>query len=570
VGAAAILLLLGSSLRFADVTIDSGIRFRHHNQGSPEKHLVEIMSGGGGFWDYDGDGDLDLYFLNAPPAANALYRNEDGRFTEVTEQAGLRSAGYSMGCAAADYDNDGDLDLFVSGFGPSRLYRNEGDGTFLDVTERAGVGRASFAASVSFLDIEGDSDLDLYVTTYVEYRLDNPVSCGDRGSGFRTYCHPNNYAGAPDLLYRNEGDGTFRDVSVEGGVALEEGRGLGVVATDPDEDGDPDLYVANDAMMNYFFENQGGGRFEETALRLGVGFDENGRPEGSMGLDAGDYDSDGKLDLFVTNLENEGNTLYRLLDEGGYEDASYAAGVAIPSLPWVGFGTGFFDADNDADPDLFVANGHVMDQPGALSDLARYAQPKQLYENEGGRYRDVSGSGGEPFEKKQVGRGVAFGDWDNDGDPDVLVMNNDDVPNLLRNETETGNHWTLLRLVGTRSNRDGVGARVVLEAGGRKQIDEVRCGYSYLSMHDLRLHFGLGAATTIDRLSIRWPSGQEQSLTDLPADEVLWIREGLDLQSRTNRIRAGSGQRFSSAARRLSASERLRGSPETSLERYRR
>ncbi len=485
------------------------------------------MSGGGGFWDYDGDGDLDLYFLNAPPAANALYRNEEGRFTEVTEQAGLESLGYSMGCATADYDNDGDLDLFVSGFGPGRLYRNEGDGTFLDVTEWAGVGGASFAASVSFVDIEGDSDLDLYVTTYIEYRLDNPVFCGDRARGFRTYCHPNNYAGAPDLLYRNEGDGTFGDVSVEAGVALEDGRGLGVVATDPDEDGDPDLYVANDAMMNYFFRNLGGGRFEETALRLGVGFDEDGRPEGSMGVDAADFDGDGKLDLFVTNLENEGNTLYRLLDDG-YVDASHAAGTALPSLPWVGFGTGFFDADNDADPDLFVANGHVLDQPGALSDLARYAQPKQLYENEGGRYRDVSGSGGEPFEKEQVGRGVAFGDFDDDGDPDLLVMNNDDVPNLLRNETKTGNHWTLLRLVGRRSNRDGAGARVKVSSAGRIQVDELRIGGSYLSMHDLRLHFGLGTGERIDQLDVRWPSGLSESFRDLPADRLLLLVEGND------------------------------------------
>jgi hypothetical protein len=523
------------SARFSDATEEVGIAFHHRNGGGEDKHIVETMSGGGGFWDYDGDSDLDVYLLNgAPlpryrgplPLTNALYRNEGGRFTDVTEEAGLSGSGYSMGCAAADYDNDGDVDLFVSSFGPGHLYRNEGDGTFTEVTQTAGVGAAEFAASAAFADIEGDGDLDLYVTTYIEYRLDNPVYCGDRALGVRTYCHPNNYPGAPDLLYRNEADGTFSDVSVEAGVSLKEGRGLGVIFTDYEEDGDPDIYVANDTMMNHFFRNQGSGRFEETALSLGLGFDENGRPEGSMGVDASDYDGDGKLDLFVTNFESESNTLYRNLGDGAYADTTYAAGLAIPSLPWVGFGTGFFDFDNDGDPDLFVANGHIMDHASALSDATRHAQPKQLYENEGGRYSDISGVAGELFAREQVGRGTAFGDWDDDGDPDVLVVNNNDAANLLRNETENENHWTLLQLVGRASNRDGIGAAVRLEAGGKKQVDELRCGYSYLSMNDLRLHFGLGAAERIDKIEIRWPSGLNETFDDLPADSRLLILEG--------------------------------------------
>ena len=520
------MLLAVAAARFVEVTEEAGIEFRHHHGGSGDKHLVETMSGGGGFWDYDADSDLDVYLLNGAPHTNALYRNDGGRFVDVTDEAGLSGSGYSMGCAAADYDNDGDLDLFVSSFGPGHLYRNQGDGSFTEVTEAAGVGAAEFAASAAFGDIEGDGDLDLYLTTYIEYRLDNPVYCGDRTLGVRTYCHPNNYPGARDLLFRNEGDGTFSNISREAGVGSSDGRGLGVIFTDYDEDGDPDIYVANDTMMNDFFRNLGGGAFEETALALGLGFDEDGRAEGSMGLDASDYDGDGKLDLFVTNFESESNTLYRNLGDGTYADTTYGAGLALPSLPWVGFGTGFFDFDSDADPDLFVANGHIMDHASALSDATRHAQPKQLYENEGGRYRDVSRSAGEPFDRDQVGRGAAFGDWDDDGDPDVLAMNNNDAANLLRNETESANHWTLLKLVGRPSNRDGIGALVRIEAGGKKQIDELRCGYSYLSMNDLRLHFGLGAAERIDKIEIRWPSGMDETFDDLPADSRLLILEG--------------------------------------------
>jgi hypothetical protein len=530
-----VLLAGGEEPAFLDATKESGIAFRHRHGGSGDKHMVETMAGGGGFWDYDADGDLDVYLLNgAPlpgyegprPLTNALYRNEGGRFVDVTVEAGLPEPSYSMGSLAADYDDDGDLDLYVTSFGPNHLYRNEGDGTFTEVTETAGVGETGLSTSAAFGDVDGDGDLDLYVANYIEYSLEGAVYCGDRTLGIRTYCHPDNYVGAPDVLYRNEGDGRFSDVSVEAGVSLKEGKGLGVIFTDFDEDGDPDIYVANDSTMNYLFLNLGGGRFEETALALGVGFDEDGRAEGSMGVDAGDYDGDVKLDLWVTNFESEGNTLYRNLGDGTYADATYAAGLALPSLPWVGFGTGFFDFDNDADVDIFVANGHIMDHPSFLSDATRYAQPKGLYRNEGGRFDDVSRSAGEPFGREAVGRGTAFGDWDDDGDPDLLVMNNNDVPNLLRNETENGNHWTLLRLVGRRSNRDAIGAVVRIEAGGKRQIDELRCGYSYLSMNDPRLHFGLGTAGRIDHLEIRWPSGLNQVFSGLPADRLILLLEG--------------------------------------------
>jgi hypothetical protein len=529
-----VLAAANGAARFADVTDEAGIRFRHHHGGSGEKHLVETMAGGGGLWDYDGDGDLDIYFLNgAPlpgydgprPLENALYRNEGGRFTEVTVEAGLLEPSYSLGSIAGDYDNDGDLDLFITSFGTNHLYRNNGDGTFTEVSETAGITAAGLWASAAFFDIEGDGDLDLYVTNYTEYSLENPVYCGNKALGLRTYCHPDNYQGAPDVLYRNEGDGTFEDVTREAGVEVAAGRGLGVIATDYDEDGDPDVYVANDSEMNFLFKNLGGGRFEETALAAGVGFDEEGRAEGSMGVDAADYDGDGKLDLFVTNYEAESNTLYRNLGDGTFADTTYRAGLALPSLSWVGFGTNFFDMDNDADQDLFVANGHIMDQ-AFLSDTTTYPQRKQVYENEGGRFKDVSSGAGEVFEEPQVGRGTAFGDWDDDGDPDVLVLNNDDVPNLLRNETENGNHWTLLRIVGRRSNRDGIGAFIRIETGGKAQVDELRSGTSYLAQNDLRLHFGLGATERIDRIEIRWPSGSIETFADLPVDRRLLITEG--------------------------------------------
>ncbi len=525
-----------SAARFVDMTEEAGIRFRHHHGGGGEKHLVETMAGGGGFWDYDNDGDLDIYFLNgAPlpgydgprPLENALYRNDGGKFAEVTAEAGLLEPSYSLGSVAADYDNDGDLDLFITSFGPNHLYRNNGDGTFTEVSERAGVGaRVGLWASAAFLDIEGDGDLDLYVTNYTEYSLENSVYCGNKTLGLRTYCHPDNYQGAPDVLYRNEGDGTFEDVTAEAGVEMPGGRGLGVIATDYDEDGDPDIYVANDSEMNFLFKNLGGGRFEETALAAGVGFDEEGRAEGSMGVDVADYDGDGKLDIFVTNYEAESNTLYRNLGDGTFADTTYRAGLALPSLSWVGFGTNFFDMDNDADQDLFVANGHIMDHPAFLSDTTTYPQRKQLYQNKGGRFEDVSLRAGEVFERHQVGRGTAFGDWDDDGDVDILVLNNDDVPNLLRNETDSGNHWTLLRLVGRSSNRDGIGAFVRLEAGGRAQVDELRSGSSYLAQNDLRLHFGLGAAEEIESVEIRWPSGRKETLSHLPVDQLLLVVEG--------------------------------------------
>jgi len=529
------LWLLGLSVVFADVTTDAGIRFHHHHGGGGDKHMMETFAGGGGLFDYDGDGDLDIYLLNgAPlpgydgpmPLENVLYRNDGERFIDVTKAAGLSEPGYSLGFVAADYDNDGAIDVYVTSYGANRLYRNHGDGTFQDVSETAGVGDTRFGASAAFGDIDNDGDLDLYVTNYLAYTLEGALYCGNKSGGIHTYCHPDNYEGVDDVLYRNDGDGTFTDISVEAGVSGHDGKGLGVIFTDTDGDGDADIYVANDSVMNLFFRNLGSGRFEEVALSAGLGFSEEGRAEAGMGVDAGDFDGDGKLDLFVTNYEFETNTLYRNLGDGTFVDATYRAGLAVPSLPWVGFGTSFLDVDNDGDLDLFVANGHIMDHPRFLSDATSYAQRNQIYENDGGHYSEVSSSAGHPFEERRVSRGAAFGDWNDDGRVDILVMNNNDAPSLLRNQGANGNHFATLRLIGRTSNRDGIGARVDLETGDKTQIDESHSGGSFLSQNDLRLHFGLGTSTRVARLKVDWPSGRTDVFENLEADRLLVIREG--------------------------------------------
>ena len=523
------------AVQFVDITEASGITFRHQHGGGGDKHMMETISGGGGFFDYDGDGDLDIYLLNgAPlpghdgpkPLTNALYRNDGGRFIDVTAEAGLLEVGYSLGFVAADVDNDGDLDAYVTSFGPNRLYRNNGDGSFTDVTETAGVGDEGFGTSAAFTDLDRDGDLDLYVANYLSYALENALYCGNKAEAVHTYCHPDNYSGAADVLYRNEGDGTFTDISAETGVGAIDGKGLGVLATDTNQDGYPDIYVANDSVMNLFFRNLGDGRLEEMALASGLGFSEEGRAEAGMGVDAADFDGDGQLDLFVTNYEFESNTLYRNQGGGSFVDTTYPSGLALPSLPWVGFGTSFFDMENDGDPDIFVANGHIMDHPRFLSDATSYAQRNQLYENVGGSFREVSSGAGPPFAEERVSRGTAFGDVDDDGDVDLLVMNNNDTPNLLRNEMRNENHWIALRLVGVRSNRDAIGAFLRLTADGLSRVDEIHSGGSYLSQSDLRLYFGIGKAARIERLEIRWPSGKTQSFEDLEVDRLLVVREG--------------------------------------------
>jgi hypothetical protein len=433
-----------------------------------------------------------------------------------------------MGACAADYDNDGWTDLYVTSVGPNRLYHNDGGKRFSDVTARAGVaGGPVFSTSCAFVDIDRDSNLDLFVVNYVDARIDNNAFCGDTAKRVRIYCHPLNFAPLQSVLFRNNGNGTFTDASREAGIAAHKGNGLGVVAGDYDDDGLPDVFVANDTTPNFLYHNEGRGTFKEVALQSGVAVAADGRPRAGMGTDFGDYDGDGDLDLFVTNHEMEAHTLFRNLGKGLFEDATFTSGVGPPTLPFVGFGTGFLDIDNDADLDLAVVNGHVMNSPEHFRPGAKEAQRKVLLRNEGAaRFRDVTRQSGPAFATESVSRTLASADIDNDGDLDLLVTNNAGSADVLRNGGLPGNNSLLLRLVGTKSNRSAVGARLRLTAGGRTQMREVTAGSSYLGQNDLRVHFGLGRTAAIERLEIRWPNGQMETVPNVGINRIVTITEG--------------------------------------------
>ncbi len=532
-------------VRFVDITVQAGVGFRHVHGGSGQKYFVETMGAGCAFFDYDGDGDLDLYAVNGAPLpefvgnetpTNKLYRNNgDGTFTDVTERAAVGDTGYGTGCATGDYDNDGDLDLYVTNYGPNLLYRNNGDGTFTDVTERAAVGDSHWGAGCAFLDYDNDGDLDLYVANYLDYSLDDPRIDlipyivdyhGTRASDLKTYPHPHNFNDAPDRLYRNNGDETFTDVADVAGVANTAGKSLGVVVTDYDDDGDPDLYVANDMVGNFLYRNNGDGTFTDVGLISGVGYNENGQEEGGMGVDAGDYDNDGWMDLIVTNFQHETYTLYRNNGDGTFTDVSFASGTGRVTRPYLGWGVGFFDYNNDGHSDLFAANGHVQDNIERLDGSTSYPQRNLLFHNNGdGTFADASLKSGDGMRLVKSSRGTAFGDYDNDGDVDLFVLNSNERADLLRNDGGNRNNYLTVRTVGTVSNRDGIGARVKVVSGRLRQMKEVRSGSSYLSQNDLRVHFGLGSCSTVDTLMIRWPSGTVQVLTDIPVNRVWTVTE---------------------------------------------
>ena len=521
---------------FVDVTRQSGITFRHVHGGSGTKYIVETMGSGACWFDYDRDGRPDLYLVNGAPLPgfkaaetprSALYRNlGDGRFADVTERARLAEPGYGMGCAAGDVDNDGDLDLYVTRFGPNALYINNGDGTFAEIGARAGVDDARWGASAAFADYDADGRLDLYVANYLDFTIENNVYCGDWRRGLRSYCHPDAYKAPTHVLYRNRGDGTFEDVTRRAGVQRTDGKGMGVVWGDYDNDGDADLYVANDSTPNFLFMNNGDGTFHDATLSGGAAFSEEGKTQAGMGTDAGDYDGDGDLDLFVTNLDMENNSLYVNDGRGRFEDRSFPAGVAEPSFLMVGFGTHFFDFDNDGDLDLFVGNGHILDDAHQYNDMVTYEQPSQLYENIGGRYRDAADLAGPAVQARGVVRGVAMADYDADGDLDVALSENNRPARLLRREGKGIGTWLGVDLTGVRSNRDGIGARLTLRAGGRQMIQEVRGGASYCSQHDLRAHFGLGRVASFEWLEVRWPSGLRERFPGGPAGRILRLKEG--------------------------------------------
>lgn len=523
--------------QLVDVTAEAGINFKHTHGGAGERYYVETMGSGCAFLDYDNDGDLDIYLVNGAPLPgypvakapkNVLYQNQgEGTFRDVTIPAGVGDASYGIGCAVADYDNDGFVDIYLTNFGPNVLFHNNGDGTFSDVTGTAKVGDDKWGASAAFLDYDNDGDLDLYVVNYVNFTIANHIKCGQGSRGIRAYCHPDVYDGVADVFYRNNGDGTFTDVTEKSGIYNPSGKGLGVVCGDIDNDGDQDIYVANDKTPNFLFRNNSDGTFSEMGLLAGVGYNEDGVGEAGMGVDLGDYDGDGYLDIFVTNFSNETNTLYQNQRSGFFSDMTYVSGLGVSSLLSLGFGTNFFDFDLDGDLDIYVTNGHVLDNVELFKDNITYAQPDQLFGNNGqGFFTDVSDKLGRDFQIAKVGRGAAFGDYDNDGDIDVLISNNNQTANLFRNDSGNHNNWLKIKTVGTKSNRDGIGARVKVVSGSLVQIEEVRSAGSYLSANDLRLTFGLEKLNKIDSVEIRWPSGLTESYRDLPVNQLLILQEG--------------------------------------------
>jgi len=539
-------------VRFADVTDALGIDFRHAASPTSQKYLPETMGAGVALFDADGDGRLDIFFVNGarledpmPPGAalvkdgprywNRLYRQgPDGRFEDVTERAGLAGTGYGQGVAVGDYDNDGDQDLYVTGVGANQLYRNEGGGRFTDVTAMAGVGGGQWSTSAAFVDFDNDGRLDIFVARYMQWSVEyNPYCTADYNpfpeaspSGPRAYCHPNLFEGATALLYRNDGDGTFTDVAEAAGVADPAGKSLGVALADFDRDGLTDIFVANDAIRQFLYRNRGDATFEEVALLAFAAFDEDGRAFSGMGVDFADYDNDGLPDVVVTNLANQCWALYRNTGDGAFSYDTHAAGIGRISLLSSGWGVRFLDYDNDGWKDLFLARGHVLDTIELTSPHLKYQETPLLARNEEGRFRDISDEAGDVFRTPMVARGLATGDIDDDGDVDIVLSTLDDRARVLLNQGDHRGHWIQLRLIGRRSNRDGIGAdvRVVTASGAIRQAT-VTTTAGYLSAGDRRVHLGLGAEREVRSVEIRWPSGVVQHLSDVQPDRTLTVNE---------------------------------------------
>ncbi len=526
--------------RFEDVTAATGIAFRHVNGATGQKFILETLGSGVCVFDYDGDGRQDLYFVQGGrlpgytprgPLRSALYHNAGhGRFEDATDRAGVGGPDrYGFGCVAGDVDGDGDRDLYVTYYGPNVLYRNNGDGTFTDVTERAGVGNPLWGTSAALADADGDGDLDLYVTNYVAFDEANNLYCGENRPGYRTVCHPRNFDSQPDAFYRNRGDGTFEEASAASGIVDGTGNGLGVVFGDYDGDGDQDIYVANDNTPNFLWRNRGNGTFEEVASLVGVALSEDGLPQAGMGTDMADYDNDGRLDIFVTNLAEEPNELYHNDGNGFFSDRTFSSGLGAPSLLDLGFGAFFFDPDNDGDLDLFVANGHIIDNIGLYSDTITFEQPARLYRNlGGGRFERLEFPPSAPLGRRYVGRGAVPFDYDDDGAEDIVLTQNDRPALILRNASAGASHWVTIVLSGAPPNRDAVGASVTLQAGGARQLRYARTASSYLSQGDRRVHFGLGAVASIDGIVVRWPGrrGFTEEFKGVPVDRVVMLAQG--------------------------------------------
>ena len=528
-----------SPLTFTDITRQAGIRFTHNSGAFGNKYLPETIGSGVVFFDADGDGWQDAFFVNSMnwaghPAArssSALYRNNhDGTFTDMTARAGLGTAMYGIGATAADYDNDGDEDLYVTALGPNHLFRNIGQGRFEDVTAKAGVGDKSFSTSALWLDYDNDGKLDLYVANYVQWSIDKDLHCTLDGKS-KSYCTPESYTGASGTLYHNRGDGTFEDVTKKAGLFDPKSKALGVAMFDFDADGRMDLFVANDTQPNRLYRNKGNGTFEDVAVAAGVAFDEAGVARAGMGVDAADYDGSGRPSLIIGNFSNQMMSLYRNEGNGLFIDDAPSSTLGRASLLTLTFGCFFVDVDLDGRLDIFAANGHVADDINTVQRNVTYAQAPQLFRNLGGRkFDDISRKVGPAFQLGMVARGAASADYDNDGDPDLLVSVNNGAAKLLRNDGGNANHRLRIRTIGNISNRDGIGARITLTtAAGAPRWGLVKTGSSFASQSELPVTFGLGVETSVSAIEVRWPSGKVDRVGRVDADRTITIEEGRGL-----------------------------------------
>jgi hypothetical protein len=538
---------------FREVAEEVGLKFHHFTGATGEFYMPEIMGSGVALFDYDNDGDLDVYLIQGatfdpaqdprhtkfpPPAGwkpgNRLFRNllsETGKlqFVDVTEQAGVGHVGYGMGVAVGDYDNDGFQDLYVTNFGRNVLYHNNGDGTFTDVTAKAGVDDQRWSTSAAWVDYDRDGRLDLFVANYLDFTVKGNKHCF-APTGERDYCTPKMYQPVPARLFHNRGDGTFEDVTEAAGIGAAIGPGLGVVCADFNGDGWPDIYVANDGSAAHLWINQRNGTFKEESLLAGAAYSVDGLPQAGMGVTAGDFDGDGDEDIFKTNLTNEGANLYVNDGRGNFYDASAEFGLLLPTFPYTGFGTEWFDYDNDGRLDLFIANGAVNGMESLRGSPYPFGQPNQLFHNEGpgNKFREMSANAGPAFASSEVSRGAAFGDIDNDGAIDIVVANNNGRVRLLLNQSRllNRNHWLLVRLEALHGNRFGVGAKVELRQRGRKLLRRAHADSSYLSANDIRVHFGLGEEARIEEITVHWPSGECEAWDRIQADRIVTIRQG--------------------------------------------
>ena len=532
-------------VRYTDVRKEAGITFLQDATQTEEKYYLETMGTGVGWLDYDQDGLMDLFFVQSAPTdiynpprllRSALYHNNgDGTFTDVTEKAGVGGQGhYGQGVAIGDYDNDGYPDIYVTGYGRAILYHNNGDGTFTDVTAKAGVtNEGGWSTSAGWFDYDKDGWLDLVVTNYIEWSPKNNLYCGEHRPGYRSYCHPGNYKGQKTKLYHNNHDGTFTDVSEASGVGKPESKGMGVVLADFNNDGWPDIAIANDSWPNFLFLNKYDGTFQDVSLVSGIAASEDGRYEAGMGIDAADVDGDGWQDVYITHLDFELNRLYHNNRDGTFNDDTYRSGIGNKAILLSGVSAKFLDYDNDGWPDILQLNGAMLDNVQLYHGEVSYKEPLLMFRNFGkGQFDKVSDSLGPDFMRPIAGRGLATADYDNDGDIDIVTNNRGDYPSLLRNDGGNANHWLEILLIGTKSNRDGIGTSLKLTSEGISHVEQAKGGTSYMSASDPRIFFGLGKRTKIDSLEITWPSGLVEKLTNVPIDKIIAVKEGAGIVPR--------------------------------------